>query len=139
MISDRLFRFVGSAASLAAFGLALEGCAGNHHHRDRIGEEVLMTPGGGVAEVDVDFLPAPHDVRLTYEEYLGPYGQWIDLENYGHCWRPSELPLNWRPYSIGHFVNTDQGWFWMSEGNEVDWGAVTYHYGSWYEDSLVGW
>ena len=45
----------------------------------------------------------------------------------------------WRPYTVGHWDDTDQGWCWSSEGREADWGVITYHYGRWYSEPAYGW
>ncbi|MSO68602.1 MAG: hypothetical protein EXR03_05860 [Pseudolabrys sp.] len=58
----------------------------------------------------------------------------------GRGWVPDARPRGWRPYSIGHWVYTDDwGWFWVSDDDESDWGWVTYHYGRWIADRGLGW
>ena len=53
----------------------------------------------------------------------------------GRVWVPDQRPRGWRPYSVGHWVFTDDwGWFWVSDDDEADWGWVTYHYGRWIHD-----
>ena len=48
---------------------------------------------------------------------------------YGWSWTPYDVPIDWRPYSVGRWVYTDDGWTWMSQ---EPWGWATYHYGRWY-------
>jgi hypothetical protein len=40
---------------------------------------------------------------------------------------------------VGHWVYTDDGWTWVSEGDEVAWGETCYHYGRWFDDPDYGW
>ena len=44
--------------------------------------------------------------------------------------------LNWRPYTLGHWVFTDQGWTWASD---EPFGWITYHYGRWMRTRNLGW
>ena len=89
--------------------------------------------------VDEAYEPAPAEAVATYEPDLNPHGEWVVTAQYGRCWVPRARPVGWRPYTVGHWVNTDQGWSWAAEGPEADWGVITYHYGRWYEDSRHGW
>ncbi len=89
--------------------------------------------------VEPAYEPAPREAVLTYEADLNPHGEWIEVKEYGRCWTPRGRPAAWRPYTVGHWVNTSEGWCWNSEGDEVEWGAVTYHYGRWYEEPRRGW
>jgi hypothetical protein len=52
---------------------------------------------------------------------------------------PNDRPGGWRPYTCGHWVASDQGWVWVSEDQDAQFGEVCYHYGRWYEDPSVGW
>jgi hypothetical protein len=61
---------------------------------------------------------------------LSPYGQWVARDGYGMVWVPNVAP-GWRPYTVGHWAYTDQGWAWV--GDEP-WGWAAYHYGRWYYD-----
>ena len=75
--------------------------------------------------------------ELFYDS-LDPYGEWMEVGDYGYCWRPyaaSDDPM-WRPYSDGNWSYTDGGWTWVS--NE-DFGWATYHYGRWTRVVGVGW
>jgi Family of unknown function (DUF6600) len=68
--------------------------------------------------------------------YLAPYGNWVDLDNYGYVWIPRHMGYRWRPYSQGHWIMTDYGWTWMA--NEP-WGSIPFHYGRWGYDDDFGW
>lgn len=80
------------------------------------------------AEVDisVDF----------FHENLAPYGDWVDVEDYGYCWQPRDVDADWRPYSDGRWVYTDAGWTWDSD-EPYSWAV--YHYGRWARIDEVGW
>jgi hypothetical protein len=72
-----------------------------------------------------------------FNQMLSPHGNWVDVENYGPCWQPRGVPTNYQPYyTNGHWAYTDYGWTWVSDD---PWGDVTYHYGSWYNDTSHGW
>ena len=75
----------------------------------------------------------------AFRAQLAPYGAWIQVEGYGWCWRPAEVTVNpdWRPYGDrGHWVYTDDGWYWQSE---YAWGDTAFHYGRWARDARFGW
>ncbi len=64
---------------------------------------------------------------------LAPYGKWIDVPNYGSCWRPSATMIDpkWRPYNEqGRWFYTEFGWFWHSD---YSWGPTVFHYGRWFQ------
>ncbi|HTG31713.1 MAG TPA: DUF6600 domain-containing protein [Thermoanaerobaculia bacterium] len=75
------------------------------------------------------------DVGFFYDN-LAPYGNWIQRPRHGWVWTPSSVSSNWRPYQNGHWVNSDQGWTWLTD---EPYGWATYHYGRWYEDPEIGW
>ena len=71
---------------------------------------------------------ATHDPR-DFHEALSPYGIWYETAEYGSVWQPSATrDPEWRPYTKGQWVYTDQGWAWLS--NEP-FGWAVYHYGRW--------
>lgn len=83
--------------------------------------------------------PSPAQARVSFDfffETLDPYGEWIDVAEYGHCWRPIGVDADWRPYADGYWSYTDAGWTWVSY---EDWGGVTYHYGRWVYLQDEGW
>jgi hypothetical protein len=68
---------------------------------------------------------------------LDPYGEWIELDNYGYVWQPTEArEAGWRPYADGRWAWTDYGWTWAS--NER-FGWAVYHYGRWVRVQRLGW
>jgi hypothetical protein len=67
---------------------------------------------------------------------LGAYGEWIPIDGGMYAWRPAGVMAGWRPYSRGHWIWTDDGWYWAS--NEP-WAWAAYHYGRWYYDDYYGW
>lgn len=75
----------------------------------------------------------------SFHDQLAPYGSWIQVAGYGWCWRPTEGVVNplWRPYGDrGHWVYTENGWFWQSD---YPWGDIAFHYGRWFRDPGLGW
>jgi len=75
------------------------------------------------------------DVGFFYNE-LSPYGEWVRHPYYGWVWFPRNVLPNWRPYSIGRWVESDYGWTWISY---EPFGWATYHYGRWAWDPQIGW
>jgi len=73
----------------------------------------------------------------TFYNTLAPYGIWEQRSDYGLVWVPRDVPLNWHPYTNGHWVYTDEyGWTWISD---YEWGWAPFHYGRWVNDSELGW
>lgn len=74
----------------------------------------------------------------TFYNTLASFGAWYHLNDYGDVWQPapSLTGENWRPYTIGHWVYTDEGWTWVSD---EPFGWITYHYGRWMRISQLGW
>ncbi|MFZ0050903.1 MAG: DUF6600 domain-containing protein [Desulfobaccales bacterium] len=75
------------------------------------------------------------DVAMFYDD-LAPYGQWVDYENYGPVWVPSNVAEDWRPYTDGRWVPTNDGYVFESE---EPWAWATYHYGNWMPTPGYGW
>lgn len=75
------------------------------------------------------------DTAMFYEE-LSQYGQWVDYENYGPVWIPSKVQENWRPYTDGRWVPSEQGYIFETQ---EPWGWATYHYGNWMPTPNYGW
>lgn len=70
---------------------------------------------------------------------LAAYGTWVTIPDYGLCWQPCADRYNpgWTPYCTqGQWVNTDYGWYWMSN---YSWGWCAFHYGRWFHDDHRGW
>ena len=77
---------------------------------------------------------AQAQVSDEFQAALDPYGVW-QHPRWGLVWVPDDRPRGWQPYTVGHWVYTDDwGWFWVSDDDEADWGWVTYHYGRWIHD-----
>lgn len=88
------------------------------------------------------FMIAPRNTKAqqisfgAFYSSLAPYGQWVAAGSLGMCWHPSGMPVDWTPYSAGHWVWSDYGWTWVSD---YPWGWAPFHYGRWVMDSRVGW
>ncbi|MHB1688770.1 MAG: DUF6600 domain-containing protein, partial [Ignavibacteriaceae bacterium] len=67
---------------------------------------------------------------------LSPYGNWIQINGGVNVWRPMNVGYGWSPYHYGHWVWTDDGWYWDSD---EPFGNIVYHYGRWYNDDFYGW
>lgn len=76
-----------------------------------------------------------YDIDFFYDD-LAPYGAWVDVDPYGWVWAPLDVPAGWRPYTVGYWLYTEDGWFWVSED---PWGWTPYHYGRWTWDRYYGW
>ncbi len=80
---------------------------------------------------------AKAEVSFNYfYDNLEPYGEWLEVADYGYCWRPSQVDAEWTPYSDGYWAYTDSGWTWVSY---EDWGGICYHYGRWVNLEDEGW
>jgi hypothetical protein len=75
------------------------------------------------------------DIGFFYSN-LSPHGHWVQRRSYGWVWLPYGIRAGWRPYTLGRWVMTDQGWTWVSD---EPFGWATYHYGRWINDSQYGW
>jgi hypothetical protein len=80
-------------------------------------------------------LASAEDVALFYEE-LSQYGQWVDYENYGPVWHPTQVEEEWRPYANGRWVPSEDGYVFETQ---EPWGWATYHYGNWMPTGPYGW
>lgn len=83
----------------------------------------------------VSVSPAEMAARF-FREALSPYGEWIELGQFGRCWRPSGVGEKWMPYTLGSWAYSRLGWTWIS--NE-DFGGIVYHYGRWVHAKEEGW
>jgi hypothetical protein len=93
------------------------------------GTERLTLIGSAAAQevVDVDY----------FYDQLESFGEWVWHPRFGYVWIPSEVSEDWRPYTIGHWIYTDEyGWYWESE-EPFAWAV--YHYGRWGYDPDYGW
>jgi hypothetical protein len=88
----------------------------------------VLTPRPAEARVEVAF-------DFFYDS-LAPYGEWIEVADYGNCWRPTGVDPEWAPYADGYWVFTDAGWTWVSY---EEFGGIVYHYGRWVRVEDEGW
>ena len=89
----------------------------------------LVTPAQAQYVVDAEF-------RIA----LSPYGRWQRHARWGEVWLPDPVPADWRPYTRGRWIYTDDwGWYWEAADEEAAWGWVAYHYGRWVNDHDLGW
>jgi hypothetical protein len=89
---------------------------------------VPLFPRSAQAEAEVSF--------SFFQNALDPYGEWLEVGDYGTCWHPTGVADGWSPYTDGYWSYTDAGWTWVSY---EDWGGITYHYGRWVRVVGVGW
>ncbi|WP_245497810.1 DUF6600 domain-containing protein [Mesorhizobium sp. M7A.F.Ca.CA.001.08.2.1] len=75
------------------------------------------------------------EISVTVRERLSNYGGWRTSSRFGDVWVPS-VRTQWRPYTEGRWVWTDDGWYWQST---EPFGDVVYHYGRWAYDPDFGW
>ena len=110
------------------------------HDKNLAAAYVSQTAMPAPAPVD-ETVSAPPATDMTVEDFnstLAPYGQWIAVDGYGRCWRPTVVVYDssWQPYcDRGRWVYTDCGWYWDSN---YAWGA-TFHYGRWFNSPRYGW
>jgi len=71
-----------------------------------------------------------------FYDNLDPYGEWVEVPDYGYCWHPTGVDTEWAPYTDGYWAYTDGGWTWVSY---EDFGGITYHYGRWVRLEDEGW
>jgi len=94
---------------------------------------LMVTPAHAQASAGVA-------VGADFRVALEPYGAWRHHRRFGDVWVPASRPRDWRPYTVGHWVYTDDyGWYWVTDDQEADWGWIAYHYGRWYRDADYGW
>ncbi|MFB9978451.1 DUF6600 domain-containing protein [Mesorhizobium kowhaii] len=75
------------------------------------------------------------EISVTIRERLSTYGGWRTSNRFGEVWVPT-VRAEWRPYTEGRWVWTDDGWYWESA---EPFGDVVYHYGRWAYDPDFGW
>jgi hypothetical protein len=108
-------------------------------------ESMIDKQGGTAVSYTDENMPSENEVVETaaatvpdnqpdlsyFYEALSPYGTWTQDADYGWVWTPAVVRTDrtWRPYlNSGHWVWTDQGWFWQSD---YSWGWAPFHYGRW--------
>ncbi|QND63946.1 hypothetical protein HB777_08520 [Mesorhizobium loti] len=75
------------------------------------------------------------EISVTIRERLSNYGGWRTSSRFGDVWVPT-VRTEWRPYTEGRWIWTDDGWYWQST---EPFGDVVYHYGRWAYDPDFGW
>ncbi|PBB77591.1 hypothetical protein CK218_29665 [Mesorhizobium sp. WSM3879] len=72
----------------------------------------------------------------TFYEDLSSHGDWVSYHG-ATVFVPVDVPDDWRPYTLGHWVYTEEyGWLWVSD---EPFGWATYHYGRWGYADDIGW
>ena len=90
---------------------------------------------GGAAPGTTPVYAAQEDVALFQAE-LSRYGQWLNHGQHGQVWRPTQVNRNWRPYTNGRWVPSQEGYVFETD---EPWGWATYHYGNWITTKELGW
>ncbi len=93
----------------------------------------------GVTFVFGQYAVRPHMTDVSFGVFyssLDAYGEWIPISHGLYGWRPLQVIKGWRPYTIGGWVWTDDGWYWASD---EPWAWAVYHYGRWHYDDYYGW
>ncbi|TIL94076.1 MAG: hypothetical protein E5Y65_03545 [Mesorhizobium sp.] len=72
----------------------------------------------------------------TFYDKLSSHGDWVSYRG-ATVFVPVDVADDWRPYTLGHWVYTEQhGWLWVSD---EPFGWATYHYGRWGYADDIGW
>jgi hypothetical protein len=91
------------------------------------------------ANAPADAGAANGDSSVSFQQFydqLADQGTWINTDKYGYAFQPTENDPTWRPYTYGHWVNTDAGMTWVSDES---FGWATDHYGRWVNIDGTGW
>ncbi len=96
---------------------------------------------GSASIVPVQFgTSAEAQARISvgiFFDRLQPHGRWVRHQSHGYVFIPANVGNNWRPYTEGRWVFTnDHGWYWVSD---EPFGWATYHYGRWGYSRAYGW
>ncbi len=51
----------------------------------------------------------------TFYDQLGDQGTWVQTDDYGYVFQPNVNDPDWQPYSDGSWVDTDDGFTWVSD------------------------
>ena len=98
---------------------------------------VTLIPGDGVRPIITAAQAQGVSLDVQFRSALTPHGQWQRHDRWGEIWIPARRDRDWRPYTEGRWVYTDEwGWYWDSD---EDFGWVTYHYGRWVLEPRFGW
>src|SRR5215510_861991 len=100
----------------------------------------LFVAGAPLAGVAVTPAHAQASISVEFRTALQDHGRWQRHSRWGDVWVPGNLARDWRPYTNGHWVYTDDwGWYWVEADAEASWGWVTNHYGRWVYDDELEW
>lgn len=135
-------------AAVGAEGLELkEGLGGLEPVVDVVGApKAIVVEEGDPLEIGLEVtefgqvpvaLLGAKDHQIFFAE-LGRFGDWFETNEYGFVWQPAALNTDpgWRPYTRGRWLNSDQGWTWLSD---EPFGWAVYHYGRWVLLANQGW
>jgi hypothetical protein len=101
---------------------------------------VLLLAGAPVAGFMITPAHAQASISVQFRTALQDHGRWQRHSRWGEVWVPADVRRDWRPYTVGHWVYTDDwGWYWVEDEAEASWGWVTNHYGRWVYDDDIGW
>jgi hypothetical protein len=95
----------------------------------------LMLLLAGALQVPRSAWASMEDAAIFYEE-LDQHGDWVEYENYGPVWYPTQVQENWRPYVDGRWTPAEEGYVFETA---EPWGWATYHYGNWMPTEEYGW
>src|SRR5882672_1937220 len=100
----------------------------------------LFVAGVPLAGLTVTPAHAQASISVEFRTALQDHGRWQRHSRWGEVWIPGNLARDWRPYTNGHWVYTDDwGWYWVEADAEASWGWVTNHYGRWVYDDEMQW
>lgn len=92
--------------------------------------------------LDGALAPAQAQVTISAEfrTVLEPHGRFQRHSRWGEVWIPANRTRDWRPYTVGRWVYTEEwGWYWIEDQPEAAWGTVAFHYGRWVYDDELRW
>jgi hypothetical protein len=106
-----------------------------------IGAAILaLTPFFGAWPQSMAQAQDGDSVSSEFRTALSPYGHWQRHRRWGEVWVVDGMAADWRPYTRGRWIYTDEwGWYWDVGPEEYAWGWVAYHYGRWAHDPEFGW
>jgi hypothetical protein len=101
---------------------------------------VSFTPILGLGPHTAAMAQDGDSVSSEFRTALSPYGTWRRHPRWGEVWVYNEQTPDWRPYTRGRWLYTDEwGWYWDVGPEEYAWGWVAFHYGRWAFDPEFGW
>lgn len=79
-------------------------------------------------------------ISAEFRTVLEPHGRFQKHSRWGEVWIPANRTRDWRPYTVGRWVYTEEwGWYWIEDQPEAAWGLVAFHYGRWVYDDELRW